>query len=177
MITPYRRSAPSTSRMRIATLLVATLLAGVVAVPARAQDAPPPQLPPASPPPTAPSPAPQPVPPPTNAVALCNDASFVVAPATPSACGSRGGVKLVLPTYRAQPPADVAPGRVPAPVALQAPATPSAPPDGATMRCKDGTWFSGTPDAARCASNGGLAVILPPSNPPVPPAPPAPARP
>lgn len=177
MITPSRRSAPSASRGRIASMLVAALIAGVAAVPARAQDAPPPQLPPASPPPTAPRAAPQPIPPPADAVALCNDASFVVAPATPSACGSRGGLKLVLPTYRAQTPADVAPGRTPMQAALQAPVTPSAPPEGATMRCKDGTWFSGTPDAARCASNGGLAVILPPANPPVPPAPQPPARP
>jgi hypothetical protein len=177
MITSCRRSIPAKFRARVASLFVATLLAGAAAVPARAQDAPPPQLPPASPPPTAPRPAPQPVPPPADAVALCNDASFVVAPATPSACGSRGGLKLVLPTYRAQVPADVAPGRVPTPAALQAPPGPSTPPADATMRCKDGTWFSGTPDAAQCASNGGLAVILPPSNPPVPPAPQPPARP
>jgi hypothetical protein len=33
------------------------------------------------------------------------------------------------------------------------------------MRCKDGTWLAGTPAAARCNANGGLATILPPKPP------------
>jgi hypothetical protein len=172
MITASRRSLLTlVSPVRVA-LAFLVLVSALVCTPLHAQDAPPRQLPPASPPPTAPRTAPEPVvAPPANAVALCNDASFVVAPAQPSACAARGGLKLVLPTYRASTPADVAPGRVPVAAAVQAALTPSTPPAGATMRCKDGTWFSGTPDAARCVSNGGLAVILPPSNPPVPPPP------
>lgn len=134
-----------------------------------AQDTPARQLPPASPRPTPPAPAAAPLPPPANAVALCNDQTFVLAPATPSACDARGGLKLTLPTPRATP-ALVAPGRAPAPEAtVQAAPVPAAPPAGATMRCKDGTWLTGAPDAARCGANGGLAAILPQAPPPPPP--------
>lgn len=147
----------------------------MVAAPLAAQDAPPPprQLPPASPPPAERAPAPPTTAPapPANAVALCGDGSFVVAPALPAACGQRGGLRLTLPAARGQTPADVAPGRAPAPApaTLQAPRPPETPPAGATMRCKDGTWLSGTADAARCANNGGLLVILPPVRTPPPP--------
>jgi len=47
------------------------------------------------------------------------------------------------------------------------------PPAGATMRCKDGTYLTGTPSDARCAGFGGVAVLLPVPTPP----PPAPRRP
>jgi hypothetical protein len=33
-------------------------------------------------------------------------------------------------------------------------------PAGSTMRCKDGTYLSGTPSADRCSANGGTAVIF-----------------
>lgn len=137
----------------------------------QAQDAPPPQLPRASAPPTPPAATVAPVLPPANAVALCNDQSFVLAPALPAACATRGGLKLVLPTFRSAPPAANAPGTRAPELRAEAPApTSHTPPAGATMRCKDGTWLFGAPSAGRCASNGGLAVILPPA-PSVPPAP------
>lgn len=156
--------------MSVRLSLLALLMA---ATPLAAQDAPPPrQLPPASPPPAErapvqPTTAPQP---PANAVALCGDGGYVVAPALPAACGQRGGLRLTLPAARGQTPADVAPGRAPAQASatLQAPRPPETPPAGATMRCKDGTWLSGTADAARCANNGGLLVILPPARTPPP---------
>ena len=140
-----------------------------------AQEAPRPVAP-ASPPPTAPAPAAAaPVTaPPANAVALCNDQSFILAPALPSACATRGGLKLVLPTYRPAPPSAAAPP--PAAVRAPTPARDDTPPAGATMRCKDGTWLSGEPAPARCAGNGGLATILPvrAAPPPPPPRPPSP---
>jgi hypothetical protein len=38
------------------------------------------------------------------------------------------------------------------------------------MRCKDGTYLTGTASADRCASNGGVAVTYPalPASPPAP---------
>lgn len=95
--------------------------------------------------------------PPANAVAQCRDGSFIVAPSEPSACSSHGGVHIVLP-HRAAPAPSAARVNVLASLTAMAPATPPA---GATMRCKDGTFLSGAPDAARCDANGGLAAILP----------------
>lgn len=140
-----------------------------------AQEAPRPVAP-ASPPPAAPAPAPAVTvtAPPANAVALCNDQSFIIAPALPSACTARGGLKLVLPTYRPAPPSAAAPQT--ASVRAPEPVRDDTPPAGATMRCKDGTWLAGEAAAARCAANGGLATILPvrAAPPPPPPRPPSP---
>jgi hypothetical protein len=152
-------------RALFASLLVAAPLAGPLAAQA-------PRLPAASPPPPAPVEAPRLLAPPANAVAQCGDFTFVVAPATPAVCESRGGVKVVLPGARAAAPAT---GRTaPAAPALRATAPQpaatlrdAAPPAGATMRCRDGSWLTGTPNASRCDRNGGLAVILP-STPPAP---------
>lgn len=156
----------------LARLTVAAALLALPALRAQAQDTPPRQLPPASPPPPAPEAVRVPVPPPENAVALCNDQSFVLAPATPSACAARGGLKVVLP--RRVAPATPAPAQPAQPAQqaqLQAAPAPSAtPPTGATMRCNDGTWLTGPAAAARCDANGGLLVILPTHTPPPPPA-------
>ncbi|MCE9601363.1 MAG: DUF3761 domain-containing protein [Gemmatimonadetes bacterium] len=142
-------------------LLASCFLLAAVAASLAAQD-PPRTLPAASPPPTAPAPAPKVVAPPANAVAQCNDLTFVVPPAQPAACGTRGGVKLTLPGVR---PAPAAPATTPSVRAAAAQpaanARNDAPPAGATMRCRDGTWLSGTPSESRCDRNGGLAVILP----------------
>jgi hypothetical protein len=102
---------------------------------------------------------------PAGAVARCRDGSFIIAPADPSACATHRGVGVLFP-QRAPPPR---PGATPQPVARVV-AQPSAPPAGATMRCKDGTWLSGAPAAGRCDANGGTAVILP-SPRPAPPTP------
>ena len=143
------------------TVLIALVLATPAAAPLMAQE-PPRTLPPASPPPPALAPAIKLVPPPANAVAQCIDQTFVVAPAEPTACATRGGVKVVLPGARSTPaPSAVAPtvrAPTPRPSAL---VRDDAPPAGATMRCRDGLWLSGTPSDSRCDRNGGLAVILP----------------
>lgn len=143
------------------TLIVALLLTTPAAAPLVAQE-PLPKLPPASPPPPAPVLAPRLVPPPANAVAQCTDLSFVVAPAAPAACATRGGVKIILPGARPTPapPAQAPAVRAPSP-RPSALARDDAPPAGSTMRCRDGSWLSGTPSASRCERNGGLAVILP----------------
>ena len=143
------------------TLIVSLIGIAPIGAPLAAQE-PPQALPPASPPPTAPAPAPKVVPPPANAVAQCNDLTFVVPPAQPASCGTRGGVKLALPGLR---PAPAPPAATPSVRAATpqpaANARNDAPPAGASMRCRDGTWLSGTPSESRCDRNGGLAVILP----------------
>ena len=132
--------------------------------------------------PTAPSPSPAPPPPtvaihapvpPANAVALCNDDTFVVAPAPATDCSlaSRGGVKLMMPAMRVTPVRAVAPAAE-SRVEESATASNAAPPAGSTMRCKDGTYLSGPPSAVRCDANGGTAVIF--TAPAVAPAPPRP---
>jgi N-acetylmuramoyl-L-alanine amidase len=44
-------------------------------------------------------------------------------------------------------------------------------PDGATMRCKDGTYITGTASADRCANNGGVTATFPAASAPPPPRP------
>jgi len=99
--------------------------------------------------------------PPANAVALCRDGTYIVAPSDASACGTHRGLQVAM-IQRAAPPA--AAGRVAAPAAAMR-ATPVAaaetPPAGATMRCKDGTWLNGTTAAGACAGHAGLAMTVP----------------
>jgi hypothetical protein len=45
-------------------------------------------------------------------------------------------------------------------MAMQATPANAAPPAGATMRCKDGTYQGGVPSDAACAIHGGLAAAL-----------------
>lgn len=158
-----------TGCLGVLTMLAAPGLARAQATPpatppASAPSELPTTLPPASPAPAAPSaPSAQlvvPVPP-ANAVALCGDGSFVQAPAGPAACGTRGGLRLVLPTRPSGPPPRPVP-ELATPAVMAAPAAASQPPAGATMRCKDGTWLSGAPAAERCTDRGGVATVLPP---------------
>lgn len=120
-----------------------------------------------------PAPAVAPAAPPANAVAQCRDGTFVVAPSDPSACAAHRGLLVRMPEVRTPVPP---PARAAAPVAAARAATPEvAPPAGATMRCKDGTYLTGAPAAGRCDSYGGLAVVLPPAR--ETPPPPLPRRP
>lgn len=81
-------------------------------------------------------------------------------------------VPAPMPVTRNSPdPATVAPALRAAETAPVAPLQSQTPPAGATMRCKDGTWLSGAPSAARCDRNGGLATILPVRAAPPPPPP------
>lgn len=153
---------------RHALLFACLLLAAPLAAqePARA-------LPPASPAPTAPVAAPTLAPLPANAVAVCNDQSVIVAPATPSGCATRGGVKVTLPGHRTAPTPEAVRPAPKGPTAVTPALRNDTPPAGATMRCRDGTWLTGPAAAARCDGNGGSAVILPAA----PSAPAAPQRP
>ena len=97
--------------------------------------------------------------PPVDAVALCGDGTWVIAPADPSACASRGNAKILFtPTTRQAPPLAVARSIV----SQQTPFT-NVRPDGATMQCKDGTYLFGAPSDERCRQNGGVGVTFPPS--------------
>jgi len=99
--------------------------------------------------------------PPANAVALCKDGTYIVAPGDASACGTHRGLQLAMP-QRAAPPAAVSRVAAPAAAVRATPAaTATTPPAGATMRCKDGTWLSGSPAAAACAGHAGLAMTVP----------------
>ncbi len=157
------------SRLAVCVAAVSLVAASLTATPLAAQDSPAPSptpapLPPASAPPAVVVPPTVPVPP-STAVALCGDGSFVVAPAAPSECGARGGLKLTLPEFRPRPglPTAVGASSAAAETAARRPAAAEVPPDGATMRCKDGTWIVGVASVARCDANGGLAVVLPPA--------------
>ena len=103
--------------------------------------------------------------PPANAVARCADGTFVIAPNDAATCAAHGGVRVVFPGRVTPRPA----------VAVSTPraaASPSAAPVGATLRCKDGTYLSGTPTVSRCAAFGGVAaVLLAPATAPLPPRP------
>lgn len=140
----------------------------------------------ASAPPTAPAPHVSPSPPPVaqtvivpasalpptdSAVALCNNGTFVKEPGTVADCASRGGLRVAMPPRVKAPTLAPAPALAPS-FSLRPAIADQAPPVGATMRCKDGTYLSGTASANRCANNGGLAAILPP----LPPVPPTPAK-
>lgn len=161
---PLRRLtlAAATIALSGAVPLAAQQAGGAAAPPAPVA----PVLTPASPAPPAPATRAVPVPP-AGAVAECRDGSFAVPPETPKACDARGGVRILLPGPRATPAPPSGAARADARVTALAP---SAPPAGATMQCKDGTWLTGARDAARCAANGGLGVMLPERTP-------APARP
>lgn len=151
----------------------ALLLSLCLAAPLAAQGPPadPPRaLPPASPAPTAPAAVVAPVGPPANAVAICQDQSVIVAPAAPSACATRGGLKVTLPAYRAVPAPESVRPAAKGPTQATPALVGATPPAGATMRCRDGSWLSGAPAPGRCDANGGTAAILPVAPPP-PPAP------
>jgi len=95
---------------------------------------------------------------PANAIAQCGDGTFVVPPQDASACRGREGVLTVMPQGRTPPPRPTAAAALVA-APLVDPTAP--PPDGATMRCKDGTYLFGAPSAGRCGANGGVAAELP----------------
>jgi hypothetical protein len=108
--------------------------------------------------------------PPANAVAQCGDGTFIIAPATAGACSTHRGLRVMMPAATAPPPA--ATRAVSTPLTVQAAPVSATAPAGATMRCKDGAYLSGTPSGAACATHGGLAATLPAPRTP----PPAPAR-
>jgi hypothetical protein len=138
-----------------------------------ATKAPPPNAQPPVPPSTRPAAPPAPVVaapapvPPAGAVALCVDNTFVKDPGTVADCAKHGGLKVAMPPHQKTVVRKASPA-----LAVSAAAAIQAPPAGATMHCKDGTYLTGAPSKDRCANNGGVAAILPST----PPAPAAPAR-
>ena len=104
-----------------------------------------------------------PLAPPANAVALCSDGTFVVAPSDSTGCASHRGVRVMLPRL-AEPPLKASAASAATAANVQALAAPQAvrlaPPSNATMQCKDGTFLFGTPSADRCAGSGGVAAIF-----------------
>lgn len=109
------------------------------------------------------------MPPKDSAVALCNNGTFVMLPGTVADCASRGGLRVAMPPRRKAPAREAALSLSVRPAIVE-----QGPPTGATMRCRDGIYLSGTASADRCANNGGLAAILP-AKPPAPNAPATPA--
>ncbi len=152
---------------RASVCVAMTALAVSMAAPcsARAQSAPP--TPRVSPPPPAPVAAIPAVTPPDSAVALCMDGSWVKEPRTASDCAARGGLKVTMPPKPQAPPTPGAANQ--SVIALQPALLRSAPPAGATMQCKDGTYLFGAPSESRCAQNGGVTVTYPAAAPPPPP--------
>jgi hypothetical protein len=96
------------------------------------------------------------LPPKDSAVALCNNGTFVMLPGTPADCASRGGLRVAMP-----PRAGPVVRRATTSQSVRPSLVEQGPPAGATMRCKDGTYLTGTPAADRCANNGGVAAIIP----------------
>ena len=155
--------------------------AGPPLAPPRRDSSPPLMVPKSpSPPPSSRAPAPAPA-----------RASFTVADPAPVAIAPQTGapVDSVRPSTDPNPEAPktgLIVRRPPPPVSSPAPAaarvvdSPAAfrlndPPDGATARCKDGTWLFGAVPDVPCQANGGLAVRLPEPKPVVrPPRPPQP---
>lgn len=146
----------------LSAVMASVLFLSVAAHAQGAPGAPTPGTPlaPVSPPPPAPATAAAPLVPPADAVALCRDGTFIVAPATVAGCESRGGIHVVMP--RRVPPA--APVATPASESRADDAAreraAATPPPGATMRCKDGTWLTGAQDATRCENAGGVALLI-----------------
>lgn len=119
--------------------------------------------------------APQPLrittPPPSVRPTTVRAASRAVQPPAPLAMVSPSPEPSTLrqgPTVIPGPPTPPALARVvPTPVASST-VTPAqriasadaAPPTGATMRCKDGTFLTGAASEQRCAGNGGLSVTF-----------------
>ena len=108
--------------------------------------------------------------PPDSAVALCMDGTWIKEPRTVADCTARGGLRVAMPPRLAPPPAPVAASAASRNIIAAQSATLNAGiPTGATMHCKDGTYLFGAPAESRCASNGGVAAILPVAPPPPPP--------
>lgn len=102
-------------------------------------------------------------------VAVCVDGTWIKQPGVPSDCSAHGGLHVAMPPKPVPPPPPVA-----RPAFRAVPVQEGPPPDGATARCKDGSYLVGllAPDA--CADRGGLVVRFPPPRvvPPKPPGPP-----
>jgi len=122
---------------------------------------------------------------PNGATLRCKDGSYPAPGAADAACDGKGGVLVRFPARRTpQPPAAVsAPTRPPAVRAAPRDTTPPAGfvpwrerraraaeesaqqrmPEGATLRCSDGTWVVRDTTSVRCASHGGVQLRIAPA--------------
>ncbi|MDP1890649.1 MAG: hypothetical protein Q8K55_07110 [Gemmatimonadaceae bacterium] len=167
--------------MQLAPRVVLAVAAGFISSAAAAQ-APRPAPPPA---PAAMPTAARPL----GATIKCRDESWAPPASDASACASHGGVKYRFVEKVPPPPAKTRPDAgqtrattppppsknaiAPAAQAVQAASAtqrardagaakaPTGPPPDATLLCKDGTYLSGSADAARCAAHGGFVAKLP----------------
>ncbi|MGH7654880.1 MAG: hypothetical protein ACREN6_09475 [Gemmatimonadaceae bacterium] len=106
------------------------------------------------------------LPPSDNAVALCMNGTFVNKPGTPADCAGRGGLRVAFTSHlRTPPPAPGTPAAAAAAAQrlsnVRAVSASMAPPVGATARCKDATYITGTPSPTMCDAHGGVAVTFP----------------
>ena len=133
------------------------------------------QTPPVAPPPPRPAPlipASQRTPTPPISLKAAPGGGAPVATVRPDTTrlAARAMPALAAPAARVASPPRTTPVAAPSAVSRNViPATEAAP-IGASMRCKDGTYLTGTASADRCTSNGGVAATYPaqPGSPPAP---------
>ncbi len=153
----------SRSWLTIAAFAIAGTAITGVAHAQTATKAPPPNAQVPVPPSQRPAPAPVPLTanpapvPPEGAVALCMDNTFVKDPGTVADCSKHGGLRAAMTPHGTK----TITRKSNSTLGVTNAAVNQAPPAGATMHCKDGTYLTGAPSKDRCANNGGLAAILP----------------
>jgi hypothetical protein len=117
---------------------------------------------------------------PNGATMRCRDGSYPAPGAAATACDSKGGVLVrfplratpqtpapaataarrapAKPARDTTPPAGFTPWKNRAAVAASQNAVPA--PQGATLRCQDGTWIARDTSSVRCASHGGVQARI-----------------
>src|SRR4029077_11369862 len=110
---------------------------------------------------------------PTASTGQCNDGTYTKAKTEKGACSQHGGVKTWFAANSATPALSSTPPNPPQPTAPAAPAPPKtatptttqvptakAPanaPEGATAKCKDGTFSHAKQHRGACSKHGGVA--------------------
>jgi len=133
------------------------------------------QAPPVAPPPPRPAPlipASQRTPTPPISLKAAPTGGAPLASVRPDTTrlAARAVPALAAPAARVASPLRTTPVAAPSTVSRNVIPATEAPPIGASMRCKDGTYLTGAASTGRCASNGGVAAMYPalPASPPAP---------